>query len=535
MEHQIKKINGLFETNELYNKTLQNTNYLNNYLMDLRKTDIEKLPENLYNLYIPKIIPNVLSNDLCDYIIGESEKYAKNNKDENNDGWTISRHKSYPTTDLPVNAIPSLSNLIKSIVYYKIFPYIECYYKVNKYLLSLGDLFVVKYDSAKQKLLQKHKDGNLFSFNILLNDISNFEGGGTIFYNKDDTETIVQNTKGGLVIHSGLQFHAGNQITKGIRYILVGFIRYNFPNEHIPNPNAVLKIKPKKIILNNNNNLFLKSYNIECKTEKTFNSLLLFLNNRDKFIFSKGNKLKNVLLDLSKDKYNILEKYVYELFVFHLKNLNLEYDTNRFSVEYWIKNEEIDTFKKICQVCHQDKDEILFRNEKKIKFPILSTVTYLDEVNIPTVLTSTDLYFSDNKCINLKSGITLSFPKKNKHICFNGANYHAVYNLHDTYSNNETQKVKRRALMFNIWDNHQLPDIIANKIDNSINDIIYNKEDQLFSLHETPDKNKKNIIIDNLEMYRLVKNIINNTKEENTINTIKKYIADNSDIVYFDI
>jgi predicted 2-oxoglutarate/Fe(II)-dependent dioxygenase YbiX len=173
--------------------------------------------------------PNIISNDICDFIINESEKYAlKNKSKENPDGWTSKRHKNYPTTDLPLIEIQNLSTIVNNIIRYDILVKIAEKYNVNKYFLDVNDIFIVKYDANKQNNLEKHKDGCAFSFNVLLNSPEEFEGGGTIFYNTSDENNfkIVNNTKGGLIFHSGQQLHAGNIITKGIRYILVGFISY---------------------------------------------------------------------------------------------------------------------------------------------------------------------------------------------------------------------------------------------------------------------------------------------------------------------
>ena len=61
---------------------------------------------------------------------------------------------------------------------------------------------------------------------MLFRSPDEFEGGGTIFYENETSENsiLVSNTKGGLVFHSGQQFHAGNKVTKGIRYTVVNWL-----------------------------------------------------------------------------------------------------------------------------------------------------------------------------------------------------------------------------------------------------------------------------------------------------------------------
>jgi predicted 2-oxoglutarate/Fe(II)-dependent dioxygenase YbiX len=65
-----------------------------------------------------------------------------------------------------------------------------------------------------------HNDGNFISFSILLNGANEFEGGGTYF---DDGLTCHLN-QGDMIVHSGLVKHSGLPVTKGVRYLLVGFV-----------------------------------------------------------------------------------------------------------------------------------------------------------------------------------------------------------------------------------------------------------------------------------------------------------------------
>jgi predicted 2-oxoglutarate/Fe(II)-dependent dioxygenase YbiX len=160
-----------------------------------------------------------VNKNICDFIITESEKYAAVHS------WTNNRHAHYPTTDIPVKRIKNIQVLVDNIVKYDILPLFEKYYNISKYFLEYNDLFIVKYDKNAQNKLEKHRDGSLFSFNVLLNDPNEFVGGGTIFeINGEDI--LVNNTKGGVVIHSGKLLHSGNEITEGKRYLLVGFIKY---------------------------------------------------------------------------------------------------------------------------------------------------------------------------------------------------------------------------------------------------------------------------------------------------------------------
>ena len=196
------------------------TNFLKDEKDKLKKIihhDIKN--SNLSHVHICK---DILNKNICDYIIYESELYS-----EKNGGWTNKRHQNYPTTDLPVKTINNISILVQNFVIHNILPLFAKHFDLNLYHLNINDLFVVKYEHDKQNHLDFHRDGNLLSFNILLNEHSEFEGGGTIIQHSDG-DILYNIKKGDLILHSGKIMHSGNKITSGKRYLLVGFISYLF-------------------------------------------------------------------------------------------------------------------------------------------------------------------------------------------------------------------------------------------------------------------------------------------------------------------
>jgi len=85
--------------------------------------------------------------------------------------------------------------------------------------------FVVKYSADGQPFLRKHHDSSTFSINLALNKAGeDFEGGGTRFTRQDCT--ILNNTVGSILMHPGrlTHQHEGLHVTRGTRYIIVGFI-----------------------------------------------------------------------------------------------------------------------------------------------------------------------------------------------------------------------------------------------------------------------------------------------------------------------
>jgi len=158
---------------------------------------------------------NTYSNYICKWIISEAELYASHNN-----GWTTLRHNKYPTTDLPIDKIYSIYNFIM-LSLNNIFDKITkayCLPKTTNY--NINDMFIVKYHQDFQNDLELHQDGSFLTFNILLSEINDFEGGGTFFY-----DGIVTHLNcGDMIVHSGKIKHAGLPITKGTRYLLVAFI-----------------------------------------------------------------------------------------------------------------------------------------------------------------------------------------------------------------------------------------------------------------------------------------------------------------------
>jgi len=173
-----------------------------------------------YNRFLQRFTySKVYSPDMCRFIINESENYAKNNG-----GWTTKRHIKYPTTDLPVEKIPSIFGLIIESMN-TVLNKVKMSYGLHEDMtINIKDLFVVKYSHDAQNSLEMHTDGSFLSFSVLLNDKNEFEGGGTYF---DDGLTCSLD-QGDLSIHSSLIKHSGLPVTKGTRYLLVGFLDIDF-------------------------------------------------------------------------------------------------------------------------------------------------------------------------------------------------------------------------------------------------------------------------------------------------------------------
>lgn len=130
--------------------------------------------------------------------------------------WEIQRHKNYPTIDQEINNIPELQHLVHKVES-AVFATIRKKYGFRE--LKMNDLFVVKYDCIQQNKLDIHRDVSVLSFVITLN--SDFKGGGTYFRTKN---YVFNPSLGTIIIMCGKLLHGGLTITKGVRYILTGFV-----------------------------------------------------------------------------------------------------------------------------------------------------------------------------------------------------------------------------------------------------------------------------------------------------------------------
>ena len=74
---------------------------------------------------------------------------------------------------------------------------------------------------SSRSSLPLHRDGSVLSFNVLLNKAGAFAGGGTYFEALDAT---YRGEQGDAVMHSGRLRHAGALVTRGERFVLVGFV-----------------------------------------------------------------------------------------------------------------------------------------------------------------------------------------------------------------------------------------------------------------------------------------------------------------------
>ena len=178
------------------------------------------------------VLPQLWKPDVCADILGKLHEEMK----RLNKGWYTKRHAAYSTVDLPLYEIPKLDHNIRRFLRKHLMVDMARRFGFEADDLFFKDLFFVKYevrsaddddDDGREEMqagLELHRDGSVLSFNVLLNPKSEFQGGGTYFKHTDKTVEINQ---GDCVVHSGTVLHAGRNITRGRRYLLVGFVESN--------------------------------------------------------------------------------------------------------------------------------------------------------------------------------------------------------------------------------------------------------------------------------------------------------------------
>ena len=139
-------------------------------------------------------------------------------------GWLSDRHRGYATTDVRSAKMPRVDAWVREHVSARLFPTLASRFGFALSSFRFRDLFFVYYDGdtpGAQNSVGPHRDGSVLSFNVLLNDAAAFDGGGTWFDHTQRTHHIGQ---GDVLVHSGKLRHAGMPITRGKRFILVGFV-----------------------------------------------------------------------------------------------------------------------------------------------------------------------------------------------------------------------------------------------------------------------------------------------------------------------
>jgi hypothetical protein len=249
-------------------------------------------------------------------------------------------------------------------------------------------------------------------------------------------------------------------------------------------------------------------------------------------------KKRLFLLDTSKTNFELIEKVVYEIAMFHFEILNINFDPNEHFIEFWFKNSifknksdssmNINTF-------HYDCDE----NERKLNNkqfkPLLSCVNYFNDNEFPLLLTEIDLEEYKFKKFENKNNIQIIFPKKNKQFTFDGTKYHGVVDIFNKLNDDDSDdNFERYMLAVNLWNKKPLnidyyentsnsefskeDKIVTIESNNLIKELVLEKNILDFGFYEKMLYDKKKFTIPQ-EISELVKNEID--MDNNEFNNFK--------------
>ena len=138
------------------------------------------------------------------------------------------------------------------------------------------------------------------------------------------------------------------------------------------------------------------------------------------------NENKTYLLDISKNEFCLIEKYIYDISCFHFKMLGL--DINKNYIVFELKNtiEFPDSNNINIDVKNQFTIE---NNENKYCELLLSCESYFNNSIYPTIITEIDLENYKYKEFDKKNKLQFIFPEDNKHITFDGSSFHGVLKI----------------------------------------------------------------------------------------------------------
>lgn len=207
----------IIEFTDIYDISIEETKKLKNKYGDVINDvlDVNKSYIKHNRFYQRFIKEKLLSNEICNWILNETEIFV------NKYGWDIDNFKNYPTLDLKLYKLTKIHDYFLNYELAKIMKYIEKSYCLpSETRFDITDLTILKYSNELQNYLDSHVDSSFITFNIALNNITEYDGGGTYF----DDGLTVKIDKGDMLIHCGKVVHRGLTINKGVRYILVGFI-----------------------------------------------------------------------------------------------------------------------------------------------------------------------------------------------------------------------------------------------------------------------------------------------------------------------
>ena len=233
--------------------------------------------------------------------------------------------------------------------------------------------------------------------------------------------------------------------------------------------------------------------------------------------------LYSYYLDLNKEKYNTLEKYVYDIAKFHFNRLNLVL-SNEYTIEYFLNDKFTEN-----RTLHFDHEEIESIINNKVITPFLTTLTYFNDSIYPTIITNIDETYN---VLSNKNKLHISFPKYGKHISFEGGKYlHECGNIFNKKLKiNSKKNIENDRFILNVlfWDKKldYKPHFCSTDL---IDTFYYDKLNPLLLFKEREQTKHINYpFIDNFFM-----NIVSNPIRHNSYYELETILIDNGYLTGF--
>lgn len=182
----------------------------------------------------------VIDPSECAWLVEQVEQKAGelwivDHSDESMRGVDKVWNRKFPDR-LWLRQIPGLLDWFEHRLRTRMFPMLQSLYPEaipHPDALRCYDAFISRYEADGMKSLEVHQDTTDFTFTIALNPTSDYDGGGTIFpslraANKPADApfeyTVVKPEVGCIAAFPGKLRHGGNEITRGVRYMIPLFI-----------------------------------------------------------------------------------------------------------------------------------------------------------------------------------------------------------------------------------------------------------------------------------------------------------------------
>lgn len=175
--------------------------------------DVELDKENRF--YRNKIVPKILSMDVCYWMINESHK-----KNE----WEQSSNQNFDQT-MNIENLPSVFNYIMFVSNFWL-DHVKKLYSITNINLNIREIFIAKYTNEHPVVVlnEYNNDETFLSVQVQLNDVVDFRHQGAIRFENENEPDDILIQQGDMFVYNGLRPRTNGGITEGEKIVLVFLI-----------------------------------------------------------------------------------------------------------------------------------------------------------------------------------------------------------------------------------------------------------------------------------------------------------------------